>query len=218
MQIKFSLLLILCFFSCQLSAQNLTKEERQVFDDVVYVISPTTGNRTVVKWANPIKYLVKGEASPFLMAHVDLLFSQIQQLTNLSITKATDTAGANFVITVDKVDPSKNIRTTTGQMVYTGSIDFTLNEKSEIISAGGIFVEGAYPSKAEIKYSLIRSLLRGIGFAKKSSEAPYSLFHARRNNNIKFDKFDSHIISTFYNDNIKPGMIKSQVDQFLNYN
>lgn len=219
MSLKFNPFLI-CLLLMGLSSfsQTISYPEKLVFDDVAYIISPITGKKVISKWAGPIRYQVNNSPSDFVTKEIDTTFSEIKRLTSLDIKKAVNNEEANLIINIGKEDKTKNLATPHGGiMKYNGNFSHKTNDKLEIIRVENLFVIADNETKVEVKYNLKRVILKSFGFFRKSEEGPYSLFYAQRNNSVKIDKFDGHIISFFYASFIKAGMEKDQVDKLLGF-
>ncbi|TCC93988.1 DUF2927 domain-containing protein [Pedobacter frigiditerrae] len=219
MSLKFNPFLI-CLLLIGLSSfsQTINYSEKLVFDDVAYITSPINGKKVISKWAGPIRYQINNSPSEFITKEIDTTFSEIKKLTSLDIKKAVSNEEANLIINLGKEDKAKNISTPSGSvMKYNGNFNHKTNDKLEIIKVENLFIVADSETKADIKYSLKRMILKSFGFFRKSEEAPYSLFYAQRNNAIKIDKFDGHIISFFYSSFVKAGMEKDQLDKMFGF-
>lgn len=202
------------FFGINVKAQAITIEEKKVFDDIAYV-SGQGGKPAIMKWVSPIRYQISGENADFLIKEADVIFAKLAEITSLDIKKATDGEEANFIINLEKDDPSKDINY---YLRYLGNAMPKCNENLEIESANMDFVVSMAFTKVDRKYVFIRMILKCMGFTKKSYEIESSLFYVRTNNALKIDKSDAKIIKLFYAKEIKPGMTKPEVNHLLGVN
>jgi hypothetical protein len=213
-------LLISCILLLGLNAyaQNLSVEEKGVFDDIAYITGPT-GKPTIRKWVMPIRYQVKGEKTEAIIKEVDGIFNQLAELTALDIKSATNDSEANFIIEIGKEDMSKNMNTPGGgTMKYMGNTDHKNNENSEIISVNNLYIVTGNKTKGDVRYDLVRLILKSMGFFKRSEILPYSVFYSRTNNALKISSSDAKIIKVFYAKEIKPGMTKDEVNHIFGIN
>ncbi|RZL33946.1 MAG: DUF2927 domain-containing protein [Pedobacter sp.] len=216
-KIKF-IFLILITISANVFSQQLTFQEKLVFDDVVYITPKGSSKKIISKWTSPIIYQIKGDAPEAFVKEVDTTFSEFRKLTGLNIKKTTTDDEANFIIQVEMELHSKNIKTPGGgYMNYMGNFKHEANGKQEITRVENTIVILKRYSKSDVKYALKRMVLKSLGFFKKSEEREVSLFFSRTNSAIKIDKFDQNIIKFLYGNFVKPGMTKEEIDWHLNY-
>ncbi|MNK04799.1 hypothetical protein D3C87_226720 [compost metagenome] len=215
-KIFFSILLFFVSFVA-VFAQKLTEKEKVVFNEIAYHRFKTGEYEKIHKWVIPIRYKVIGDSSKYILDEIDTTFSQLAKLTNLDIQKSDDDDEVNFVIalrndveTVAQLsEHAKRYANTTGGFAYKA------NKKSEIYRLERVFAISKYRNKADVRYAVKKGIVGGFGLFKKSENAPKSLFYEANNGKLKIDAFDSAIISAFYNQNIKPGMTKEEVDPLL---
>jgi hypothetical protein len=215
MALKIKLLFgCILLFGLNSFAQQLTAEEKKVFDDITYIIG-RNGKPVIMKWVSPIRYEITGEKADYLVKDAEAIFSKLAELTSLDIKKATDDDEANFIIDLGKDDPSRDFGY---YLRYMGNSMPKPNEKYEIIEARMNFVVSIALSKVDRRYVFIRMILKSMGFLKKSYELENSLFYSRENNTLKIEKSDAKIIQLLYAKEIKPGMTKDEVNHLLGVN
>ncbi|SOD11149.1 DUF2927 domain-containing protein [Pedobacter xixiisoli] len=211
--------LILLFFISAIAAfgQKLTPKEKIVFDEIAYHRFRTGEYEKIHKWVVPIRYKVIGDSSKYILNEIDTTFSELARLTNLDIQKSDDDDEVNFIIalrndveTIAQLsEHAKRYANTTGGFAYKA------NKKSEIYRLERVFAISKYRNKADVRYAVKKGIIGGFGLFKKSENAPKSLFYEANNGKLKIDAFDSAIITAFYNENIKAGMTKEEVDPLL---
>lgn len=212
------LLIFLVFISTiAVLAQKLAPKERLVFDQIAYHRIKVGEYEKITKWVVPIRYKIVGDSSKYIINEIDSIFSQLKRLTNLDIQKSDDNDEVNFMIALS-TSPEALLNMTNNFAKYTnnyGGYFYRTNKKSEIYRMECLFAVEKYKSKSYARYAVRRGIIRSMGFFKQTNHAPSSIFYAEANHKLKFDAFDSAIISAFYSENIKPGMTKEEVDPLL---
>ncbi|MFN0290071.1 DUF2927 domain-containing protein [Pedobacter helvus] len=213
----YSSLLLLLISAVAAFAQQLTAKEKIAFDEIAYHRFRVGEYEKIHKWVVPIRYKVIGNDSKYILDEIDTTFRQLAKLTNLDIQKSQDDDEVNFIIALSAdaevlSQLSDNVKKYTNSF---GGFAFRANKKSEIYRLERLFVISKYPSKADVRYVVKRGIVTGFGFFKKSETAPKSMFYSANNGKLKIDDFDAAIIKAFYNENIKPGMTKEEVDPLL---
>lgn len=212
---KYSLSVFLFLVSIGLVfGQKLEPKEKAVFDEIAYRRVKVGEYEKIIKWSMPIYYKIIGDSSKYAVNEIDTVFSQLRKLTKLEIRKSNDDDEVNFVIalSVDGKLPSTVSDTFRKNENSSGGFTYRINQKSEIYYVESLFVLSKYNSKVDVRYSIRKTILAGMGFFKRSEYAPASIFYSANNRKLKFDAFDSAIIAAFYNEKIKPGMTKEEVD------
>jgi hypothetical protein len=209
-----------CTFLCCINAfsQKLTEKEKIVFDDIAYKRMQAGNYEVILKWAIPIRYQILGDAPEYIVKEIDTTFRQLSALTKLDIKKTTDNDEANFLICIGAKDLSLLSKNLLKYVNSFGGHYYRTNKNSEVTRVECLVMPEKYNSKADVRHLLKKNLVKCIGFFKTSGAAPSSLFYNASNGKLKIDEFDSHIISTLYNSEIKPGMEKEQVDKILTGN
>lgn len=203
--------------SLSVFAQKLTPKERVVFDQIAYHRVKVGEYEKITKWVVPIRYKIVGDSSKYIVNEIDSIFSQLKRLTNLDIQKSEDNDEVNFMIALS-TSPEALFNMTNNFSKYANSYGgyfYRTNKKSEIYRMESLFAVGKYKSKSDARYAVRRGIIRSMGFFKQTNHAPSSIFYEEANHKLKFDAFDSAIITAFYNENIKPGMTKEEVDPLL---
>lgn len=198
-------------------AQKLSAKEKIAFDEIAYHRFRAGEYEKIHKWVIPIRYKVIGDSSKYIINEIDTIFSQLAKLTNLDIQKSDDDDEVNFLIALsaDAEVLSQLSENTRRYASGFGGFAYKANVKSEIYRLERIFVLSKYLSKADARYAVRKGIAIGMGLLKRSETAPSSIFYSANNRKLKFDAFDSAIITAFYNENIKPGMTKEEVDPLL---
>lgn len=212
---EYSLSVFLFFISIGIVfGQTLAPKEKLVFDDIAYHRIKVGEYEKIKKWVVPIRYKVIGDSSKYIINEIDTTFSQLRRLTNLDIQKSKDDDEVNFIIalsTAPEVLAAMSNDFGKFSNGY-GGYFYRANKKSEIYMLESLFVLEKHKSKADARYAVRRGIIRGMGFFKQSERAPSSIFYNSANQKLKFEAFDSAIITALYNENIKPGMTKEEVD------
>lgn len=199
-------------------AQRLNEKEKAAFDDIAFYRARPNDYRVIVKWVSPIRYKIYGDTSQYIKKEVDSTFSQIRRLTKLDIKKTNDDDEVNFLIVAGREESALN-RLSEGMVKYAnayGGFYFKSNSKSEIYRAENLIFPESYRDRTPLRHSLKKNLLRSIGLLSPTERNANSLFYSDHNDKLKIDDFDAHIISVFYQESIKPGMTKAEVDAILN--
>jgi len=212
-KICFSIFLIFISFVVALG-QKLTPKEKAVFDEVAYHRYRIGEYEKIHKWIIPIRYKVIGDNSKYVLDEIDTTFSQLAKLTKLDIQKSQDDDEVNFVIALsaDAEVLSQLSENTRKYANGFGGLAYKANKKSEIYRLERLFVISKYPSKTDVRYVIRKGIITSMGLFKRSESAPKSIFYSENNGKLKIDAFDSAIITAFYDEKIKPGMTKDEVE------
>ncbi|TCC93987.1 DUF2927 domain-containing protein [Pedobacter frigiditerrae] len=208
-----SIILLLIAIGTDTYAQKLTSEEKFIFNEVAFTRKQAGDYELIHKWVAPIKYKVYGNADNYILKEIDSTFSQVKRLTNLDISKTTNDDEVNYIIVVGKKEVDQ-ARLSKGFQKYLNGYGATLfrsNNKSEITKAETLLLDDNYTDKAAVKSSVIKNIVKSLGFFQKTKILTTSVFYEKNNRITKIDAFDSHIISKLYSPLIKPGMDKDQV-------
>ena len=216
LRIQFTLVLLL-WVTLTTSAQNLSPEEKQVFDDIAYHRRQTGDYAVISKWVIPIRYKIYGDVDASLQKEIDSTFSQLQRLTKLDISKTTDDDEANFIFVIGAKDTQILSKNMEKYLNTYGGTQYRTNKGFEIYRVENVVMPEKYRFKQDVRFAIKKHIVKSIGFFKSSDLAPNSLFYTKNNNKLKIDSFDSHIIETLYRTDIKPGMTQDVVDQLLNH-
>lgn len=198
-------------------AQSLAPKEKIVFDEIAYHRLRVGEYEKIHKWIIPIRYKVIGDNSKYVLDEIDTTFSQLAKLTKLDIQKSDDDDEVNFVIALSAdTDVLSQLSENTRKYANGfGGFAYKANKKSEIYRLERLFVISKYPSKADVRYVIKKGIITSMGLFKRSKSAPKSIFYDENNGKLKIDAFDSAIITAFYDEKIKPGMTKEEVDVLL---
>lgn len=209
-------LFIFLLFTCVVtaSAQQLTQKEKVVFDEIAYHRRKVGEYEKIHKWVVPIRYKIIGDSSKYIINEIDSTFSQLRKLTKLDIQKSNDEDEINFVIVLSTNPEVLSMLSNDFSKFVNGygGYFYRANQKSEIYKIESLYALSKYKSKADARYAVRRGIIRNLGFFKGTANAPSSVFYKESNQKLKFDAFDSNIITAFYNEKIKPGMTKDEVD------
>lgn len=209
-------LFIFLTFTCivTVSAQQLTQKEKVVFDEIAYHRRKTGEYEKIHKWVVPIRYKIVGDSSKYIINEIDSTFSQLRRLTHLDIQKSNDDDEVNFVIALSTSPEVLSTLSNNFEKLSAGygGYFYRANAKSEIYKIESLFALSKYKSKADARYAVRKGIIRNLGFFKGTANAPSSVFYKEANQKLKFDAFDSNLITAFYNEKIKPGMTKDEVD------
>lgn len=194
--------------------QKLAPKEKMVFDEIAYHRMKVGEYEKIHKWVVPIRYRVIGDSSKYIINEIDTIFSQLKRLTKLDIQKSNDDDEVNFVIALSADPEVLSIMSNNFDKYLKGygGYFYRANKKCEIYKIESLFVIGNYKSKPDARYAVRRGILRSMGFFKQTRYAPSSLFYEEASLKLKFDAFDSAIITAFYDEKITPGMTKEEVD------
>lgn len=219
--LKFKLLLaFLLVLQIDAFSQQLTKNEKSVFDEIAYFRIKPDDYLRITKWVVPIRYKLYGDSSEHIKKEIDSTFAQLKRLTGLDIQKTNDDDEVNFVIAAiidDKVYPNVSAETIKHTNRY-GGYYFKGNNKNEIYRVENIIFPVSYKEKIDLRSALKKSIIKSLGFFMPTEQVPNSFFYSQGNGKLKIDAFDSHIISTLYLPAIKPGMQIEEVNKILNPN
>ncbi|MDQ7949270.1 MAG: DUF2927 domain-containing protein [Pedobacter sp.] len=214
-KIKLTLLLLI-WCSCAFS-QQLTAEEKIIFNEVAFTRKQVGEYELVHKWIIPIRYKVYGDADAFVLKTIDSTFAQIKRLTKLDISRTDDDAEVNYIFVVGK-DEKERARLSKGFEKYVNSYGATLfrsNKASEIVKAETLLMSEKYNDRAAAKSAIVKNIVKSLGFFKRTKLISSSLFYEQNNGIQKISTFDSHIIAMLYHSLIRPGMDKDQVREIL---
>ena len=219
--LKFKIFLLF-LFALQIDSfsQQLTKNEKSVFDEIAYFRIKPDDHLRITKWIAPIRYKLYGDSSEYIKKEIDSTFAQLKRLTGLDIQKTNDDDEVNFVIAAindDIVYPVLSSETSKYANKY-GGYYFKTNGKNEIYRVENIIYPISYKEKIELRSALKKSIIKSLGFFTHTEQMPNSFFYSQGNGKLKIDAFDSHIISTLYLPTIKTGMIIDEVAKILNPN
>lgn len=206
-------ILLLMLLSSTAFSQQLTTEEKYIFNEVAFTRRQTGEYELIHKWVIPIRYKVYGKADAFVLKTIDSAFAQIKRLTRLDISKTDNDDEVNYIFVVGK-DEQELSRLSKGFDKYVNGYGATLfrsNKASEIIKAETLLMSEKYNDRAIAKSAIIKNIVKSIGFFKKTKLMPSSIFYEQLNGRQKLDEFDQHLISRLYDPQIKPGMDKDQV-------
>ena len=212
LKLKFVLLLLFTI-SIDTYAQKLTPEEKFIFNEVAFTRKQAGDYELIHKWVTPIKYKIYGDADKYILKEIDSTFSQIQRLTKLDISKTDNDDEVNYIIVVGK-NEADHARLSKGFQKYLNGYGATLfrsNKQFEITKAETLLIDDKYTDKAAVKSSIIKNIVKSLGFFQKTKILTTSVFYEKNNRITKIDAFDSHIIAKLYSPLIKPGMDKDQV-------
>lgn len=214
LKIKFTLVLLL-LLKVGAFAQKLTEAEKYVFDDIAYHRRQAGEYAVISKWVIPIKYKVYGEVDNKLMKEIDSTFSHLQRLTQLDIAKTDNDAEANFIFVFGQSEVQVLSKNMLKYLNTYGGTQYRTNKNFEITRVENVVNPDKYRFKQDAKLAVRKHIVKSMGFFKTTDLAPSSLFFVKNNGKNKIDAFDSHIITTLYRVDIKPGMTKEEVDQLL---
>lgn len=214
LKIKFTLAL-LCLLNLGAFAQKLTDAEKYVFDDIAYHRRQNGEYAVISKWVVPIRYKIYGNVDNKLMKEIDSTFSHIKRLTQLDIAKTENDADANFIFVFGQTDAQVLSKNMLKYLNTTGGTQYRTNKMFEITRVENVINPEKYTFKQDARFAVKKHIVKSMGFFKSTDLAPYSLFFVKSNNKSKIDDFDSHIITTLYRTDIKPGMTQEEVNQLL---
>jgi len=208
------LFIFLAFISIKVFSQNLPAKEKAVFDEIAYHRIKVGEYEKINKWVIPIYYKIVGDHSDYIIEEIDSTFSQLKKLTKLEIRKSNDDDEVNFVINLSSNGEMPPSLSTTLQKYInnSGGYFYRANKNNEIYRVENLFILSKYSRKADARSAGKRGIIMGKGFFKRTKNVPNSLFYNTSNGKLKLDAFDSAIIAAFYDEKIKPGMTKDEVD------
>ncbi len=209
------LFILLILISTKVFSQDLPPKEKAVFDEIAYHRIKIGEYEKIHKWVIPIYYKIVGDSSKYIVEEIDSTFSQLRKLTKLDIRKSNDDDEVNFVINLSsngEMPPSLSSILKKYMDSY-GGYTYRANKNSELYRMESLFVLSKYSNKADVRHAVKKGIIRGMGFFKRSKNAPNSLFYNAGNRKLKLDDFDSAIIAAFYGEKIKAGMTKDEVDE-----
>ena len=209
------ILCLFCFAGLSAHAQNLTRNEKIVFDEVAYKRRQVGEYAVISKWVIPIRYKVYGDVEPWLMKEIDSTFSQLKKITGFDIQKTDDDDEANFIFAIGKKDLSKLSPNMSKYFSSFGGSQYKTNKNFEIYRVENFVNDKEYKQRDDVWYSIKKHIVKSLGFFQTTNQVATSLFYAQNNGKLKIDAFDSHIIATLYLPAIKPGMTKDEVDKLL---
>jgi|GEM_PF-3278640 len=209
------LFILLILISTKIFSQDLPPKEKAVFDEIAYHRIKIGEYEKIHKWVIPIYYKIVGDSSKYIVEEIDSTFSQLRKLTKLDIRKSNDDDEVNFVINLSsngEMPPSLSTILKKYMDSY-GGYTYRANKNSELYRMESLFILSKYSNKADARHAVKKGIIRGMGFFKRSKNAPNSLFYNAGNRKLKLDDFDSAIIAAFYGEKIKAGMTKDEVDE-----
>lgn len=196
--------------------QELSPKQRAVFNEIAYHRLKVGEYEKINKWVTPVVYKIIGDTSGYIVDEIDKTFNDLAKLTKLTIRKTNDD-DANFMIYLSQKgeipnDLSSNLMKFANA---NGGYYYRTNRNSEMVRFESLFILSKYRFKISARYVIKKGITKGMGFFKPSKAAPSSIFYVESNDKLKFDDFDSAIISAFYNQRIKPGMTREEVDALI---
>ena len=202
------------------STDDKTLQSLSLFKSIVLVQNSGLDTRLVVKkWATPIRYKVYGRfgsdktRSDMVMQKADNLFSQLSQLTGLSIAKAVADSDVNFYIVTEPIATAKGVISPEAmgyleKMDKTGGEYFTMGE-----DGFSSMVELVRPANL---MEVERQIMNGLGFTGVAEGYSHSIFYDHPYDQPdKIQALDARIIQTFYNPAIKSGMNEQELNDAL---
>lgn len=214
LSLKFTLALLFAV-NFGVFAQQLTSDEKIVFDEIVFKRRQVGEYAVISKWVIPIRYKIAGETEPWLIKDIDSTFSLLKTLTGLDIKKTEDDTEANVLFGIGEKGTAFLSPNMAKYFTAYGGTSYKTNRNFEIYRVENFVNADRYKSKADLRAVIKKHIVKSLGFFQSTDQVPNSIFYSRNNNKQKLDSFDSHIIKTLYLPSIKPGMTKDDVDKIL---
>lgn len=207
--------LILLLFTTSLNsfAQQLTENEKLVFDEVVYKRKKLGDYETLTKWTKPIRYKIYGDTSAYIVKEVDSFFNLIKKITALDIKKAANNSEENFILIFgNKPEDFQEYTTNKTPLESAALYKRRVSDVSTIEWGQSLINTKKFADRLSVKNAIKKNVIKNIGFQNDSKLAPNSIF-CTKGMNPKVEDFDIHIITALYNPSIKPGMTRDEVDK-----
>lgn len=199
-------------------AQNYSPDVKKYFKEIA-VGSEFGKGRKIVKWTKNMKVFVMGEKVPALETELNKIIGELNQLVSpIRIQRVSSKTQANFFIFfgssrdyINKVEP--NARRYANRNLALFYVYFTPKNS---IKKGSMYVNTSLMKAPDTRNHLLREeLTQALGLMNDSHKYPRSIFYQKFSRVNQYTPRDKKLIKLLYNNKIRPGMSKTQVDRAL---
>ena len=199
-------------------AQKLSPKAKQYFKEIA-IGSEYGRGKKIVKWTKNMKIFLMGDKIPEMENELDKIIRELNQLVSpIKLQRVYSKTQANFYVFFGTVSQYLNkVERNAGRYARRNlAMFYVYYGRKGTINKGSMYVD-TYTMKAKDtrKHLLREELTQALGLMNDSYKYPTSVFYQKFSRATKFDKIDKQIIRLLYNNKIKPGMTRQQVEQAL---
>ncbi|OJJ21449.1 hypothetical protein BKI52_12945 [marine bacterium AO1-C] len=214
-----SLIFVICLFNTSTtSAQKYTPQAKKYFKEIA-IGSEYGRGKKVVKWTKNMKIFVMGEKIPAMEQELDKIIQELNQLIRpIKLQRVYNKSQANFHVFFGSVNQYLNKVEGNARRYARRNLAmfYIYYGKQGTINKGSMYVD-TYTMKAKEtrKHLLREELTQALGLMNDSYKYPKSVFYQKFSRSTTYTKIDKQIIRLLYNNQIRPGMSRQQVEQVL---
>lgn len=177
-------------------------------------------DKRVIKWVDDINIYVKGDMPSFLSSELDSIIAELNQIIDaIKLTRVISEEHANFIIFLESAEDYLNIypKVPLDYIEKGGVSSIYPNLDSEIFE-GSMFMDIPRFRDDIVRRHVLRKLLtQSLGIPFESPRYVDSIFaeHPFAQIVIEYSNFDKTIIKKLYDECIKAGMDKFELDHAL---
>lgn len=211
-------LIFFLFHSYSTFSQKFSPQAKNYFKEIA-IGSEYGRGKKVVKWTKNMKIFVMGDKIPAMEQELDRIIRELNQLVRpIKLQRVYSKNQANFYVFFGPVNQylNKVERNASRYARRNLAMFYVYYGRKGTINKGSMYVD-TYTMKAKDtrKHLLREELTQALGLMNDSYKYPNSVFYQKFSRAINFAKIDKQIIRLLYNNKIKPGMNRQQVEQIL---
>ncbi|NND71991.1 MAG: DUF2927 domain-containing protein [Rhodothermales bacterium] len=197
---------------------ELVLSDPAYFKEVALKVEFGSGNGVIKKWRDDINYHVSGEPGAELLAELDKVVGELNDLMDVQLLEVEEEGQANFRIFFGSgEDYANNFEQNAQELINSnfGLVWAYWNSSYELIR-GSMYVDIFRTlGLRQQKHLLREELTQSIGLFNDTYDYPDSIFYAGFSQTTEYAPIDREVIQLLYSSDILAGMTEEDVNMVL---